>query len=342
MKTGIAARLLMGLGALVLLAAPASAQAILTNGTIAIGIDTLGQMNVPEGLATDGVTNVTPENASRVGLSFLTDYGSGLEWNDATSPGCFCEGYGVSVTGHTGYADNDFAILNISGVSFSSSATDITVETELTSLPGLDITHLYQASASASLFEAVVTITNNTGVVQSDLRYNRTMDWDVPPTTFDEFVTLQGWAGVGDPLGDLIDSCNDGFETPNPLTNCTSIGGAYDDVNFTDVGPFDHGARFTFGFGDLAAGASKTFSIFYGAAISEAAAFAALAAAGAEGIYSFGQSNGGEVTGAPATFIFGFGGVGAPPIDPTVPEPVSMLLLGGGLAGVLVRRYRRS
>ena len=49
-------------------------------------------------------------------------------------------------------------------------------------------------------------------------------------------------------------------------------------VDFEDNGPADHGAYFRFKFGDLATDASRTFQIFYGAAASESAALAAIAA----------------------------------------------------------------
>jgi hypothetical protein len=330
----LAAALLMGS------AAPANAQAIITNGTIALGINTTGAMNVSEGLAADGVTVVDAYNADRIGLSFFTDYGSGSTWGDATSPGCYCEGWGVSVTGATGWDNENFGgAINLTLDSFvvSGGGTTATSVVHLTSLPGLTITQVYQPSASTPyLYEAVITITNTTGGDLSDLHYRRVMDWDVPPTTFSELVTLQG---VG--LGNLIDSCTNGFDVSDASQDCNG-GGYVEDTNVTDLGPFDHGASFTFGFGSLLAGASRTFSIFYGAAPSEAAAFAALAAVGAEGIYSFGQSSGtaGRTSGGPATFIFGFGGVGAPPIGEAVPEPGTILLLGGGLAALVVARRR--
>jgi type IV pilus assembly protein PilY1 len=332
---------------------PAAAQGIVTNGAgLAVGIQETGAM---------GVNGIRPAEAGApasfglTGLSFVSDYdlggGAGPTWRDATTPGCLCEGFGVSVNGAvSGFDSNDngtggLTVLDPGGTIIGTDR--ITTLVELSAMPGLTVMHDYHPSASANLYQADVTITNSTGAAVTDVQYTRTMDWDVPPTEFSELVTLIGWAAPGVPLGDLVDSCNDGFQTGNPLVDCTNnFFGDHEDENFVDSGPFDHGARFTFNFGGLAPGEVKTFSIFYGAAAGEAAALAALSTAGAEGIYSFGQCNPASVfcggppsDGLPATFIFAFGGVGAPPI--AVPEPVSLLLFGSGIAGVLVKRYRR-
>ena len=71
-------------------------------------------------------------------------------------------------------------------------------------------------------------------------------------------------------------------------------------------------------YGTLAAGATKTFRTFYGAAGTETEALNAIQAVGAE-VYSLGQPNttDGPTLGTPNTFIFAFSGVGGPPILPT-------------------------
>jgi hypothetical protein len=118
--------------------------------------------------------------------------------------------------------------------------------------------------------------------------------------------------------------------------------GGTTDVDFTDFGTSDHGANFDFGFGDLLDGESFSFKIFYGAAPTEAAALAAIGADGLE-LFSLGQSANGPETGEPATFIFGFKGVGGV-VQVDVPEPGTYAAgaVALGLAGLTYLRRRQS
>lgn len=133
------------------------------------------------------------------------------------------------------------------------------------------------------------------------------MDWDVEPTAFDEFVTIdKGTSPV------LLYTNNDGFATANPLGSRES--GVVDPPlvtgSFTDEGPRDHGALFDFDFGELLPGESKSFFTYYGAAADEIDALGAIGQVQAEA-YSIGQPNtaGGSTQGTPNTFIFAFRGL---------------------------------
>lgn len=278
---------------------------IIDNGTIQLGIN-------PAGNLVDG----------SIGLTFL---GTTASSGEVLAPGCACEGWGVAdlSTGEFAEAGQSFGFSNIvsSGLTVTGAGTDAastgSAATSVTDIAdgalSLQLTHDFAPSVSNNLYRVDVMIENTGAGGVGNLVYRRAMDWDVPPTTFSEFVTIGGW-----PATNLIGSSDDGFVTGNPNVALTTISAdAVLNGNFTDSGPDDHGAVFDFGFGALAAGDMQDFEMFYGAAPSEADALVALGDVGAE-VFSLGQPStpDGDTLGTPQTFIFGFAGVGGTPVGP--------------------------
>jgi hypothetical protein len=279
--------------------------AVIDNGLIKLGVRFEGHLNI----AGAGIPSRPSSSTTAVGLRLIFPDSSESE---ATAPGCLCEGWDASADGVSGYAND--AVDGVVGMGLVSFADTPTTAVSVVDIGGvLDVTHDFHPSASPNLYEVTVTMTNTSAGGIADLRYRRVMDWDISPTTFDEFVTIDGGTAA-----DLIFSSDNGFATANPLGAAGSILFVGDAV---DSGPTDHGAIFDFKFADitagtpLAAGESKTFTIYYGAAFNEPDALAALAAVGAEA-FSFGQPNVAPPAdhGEPNTFIFAFGDVGGEPI----------------------------
>lgn len=337
MKNSSLARSCAWILAIAVLSVPAFAGAVITNGSgIYLGVNNFGELGY-----TDGVTTTLNGSGGTVGVAVIADltaYGRGAGLFDATSPGCICEGWGASVNGTIG-GGSDIDSGGTFGLTFASFASTASTATTVSTLTGtgLQIQQVYAPSASSALMEDTVTLTNTGADALDDVTYRRVMDWDIPPAEFSERVTIQGW-----PAADLVQTSDNGFASPNPLSYPGSYGCPMDS-NFVNCGPADHGALFDFDFGTLAAGESKTFNIFYGAAFGKSAALAALGTVGAE-VYSFGNWGGdADATGYPITYIFGFEGVGGTPLPPpsTVPEPSTYLLVLGGL-GLIAYKKRKA
>jgi hypothetical protein len=279
--------------------------AVISNGTVALGVNDFAQLNFDNGTRFVGVTYEATGN-------------------DGTRAGCQCEGWGAGVADPggniSGSANNDWTGpggLNLDLVSFTSDAS--TATSVVTIDDELRVTHAFAPSpATPNLYEIKVTLENIGTASLPDVRYTRLMDWDVEPTAFSEFVTIQRGTTPA-PAGDLILSNDNGFADSDPFADHSPLDPASENADYTDKGPDDHGALFDFSFGALPVGESKEFSIFYGAAGTETAANSAISAAALE-LYSLGQPDGGQATGAPNTFIWGFKAVGGEPVIPPTLE----------------------
>lgn len=292
-------------GALVAIAAPASATTI-TNGDISMGLFDDG------GLGSGGV-----------GLAYAPI-------GDAITPGCLCEGWGAAGGGVGTYtyggSSSGFTSATLSDVTASSAKSTVVTSA------GLTVTHTYSPVSGSALFQVDVAIANTSGSSISDVRYARTLDWDVPPGHFgDDFTTIYGGTPSG-PGGKVLHTSLDPFAPPNPLVTRSSFA----DENRTNQ-PGDLGGYFIFSFGLLEADASIDFTTFIGAADSVSALLSSFAALDVEA-YSYTFDNDG-----PETFGYGFVGLGLPPIDPPdgVPEPGMLGLFGLGLTGLALARRRR-
>ena len=305
--------------------ANALAGAIIDNGTVQLGVNDDGSLIVDA----DGTTN------DGIGLTYLPTHG------EALAPGCFCEGwgmidftnptnaFGVSRDNDTINAGNGTSTFTVTGtgtdaLSTGSSAVSV-VNITMGGTAWARVTQDFHPSASPFLYEDTVTILNTGTTSIGDLGFRRVMDWDVPPTEFEEVVTIKGWGNAA-----LIHSSDDGFHSSDMNDSLVGSGlqPGTEDQDFTNSGPDDHGAAFDFDFGTLPRGAQKQFNIYYGAAGNPTDALAALTTVGAE-VYSLGMPSNFATDdpnfGTPNTFIFAFKGLTSPIVGGV---PVSVSTLG--------------
>ncbi|MCU4674849.1 hypothetical protein N7931_04290 [Catenovulum sp. 2E275] len=322
----------------------AIAGAVIQYGDTILGVNNEGHLNFTP--SNEGLTApagfVAPLPGSEFDGTSPDNIPFGLYRNgvgDATSPGCLCEGWGIALTTSVGRFGAGASIDNsgISGISGGEFGSTSSTATSLVHLSDAEVSvrHAFGPSLADGVFQASVTIRNNSLETITDLVYRRAMDWDIPNDEFNEFVTHGGVVENLESVGGNVRFASDnGFASLDPTVNAGWINFDTVNSNFEDNGPTDHGSVFDFAFGDLAAGDTRTFNIFYGSTATEADALSAISFLGAN-VYSLGQYSGidtdigNPLDGTPATFLFAFGGVGgvepgtnpANPILPFVPAP---------------------
>lgn len=274
----------------------------ISNGVVRLGIHAEGHLNVPGYEASSGT------GTSTVGLRYVPTNA------DSLSPGCECEGWGVADVARDigGSANESWG--GVRGLTLVNAGFDDDSGTSIVragALGELTVRHDFvPAPETPNLYRVDVTVTNSTSSLGGLLggyygpltpMYRRVMDWDVEPTAFSEFVTIDAEGGALP--REIVAATNDGFANPDPRTPATDLGGV---GLFTDLGPDDHGALFDVQLPELDPGESTYFTLWYGAAETSEVARAALGAVGADA-WSLAEPDvpDGANVGSPNTFAFG-------------------------------------
>ena len=299
---------------------------------IALGIRKEGQMGAQRGniAVNAGYTGI----AFKFDGSYSQDYKSG--WRDATTPGCLCEGWGAGFIDRVGMRSHGRANQSVGGVhnievkSFVSDETSITSTVWIKDSVGqavLEVTHRFGPAAKVpgALFQALVTMTNISGDTLKDVRYNRTLDWDIPPTEFNEYVSIKGAAAsVASPdTPKILYSGDNGFMRPDPFNSSWNYG-SYLNADVNRGGPTDHGYTATFSLGELLCGEAHTFMIYYGAAADRPTMEAAFATEDIP-LYSIGESSTRYSSHSSVSYGFGFKGVSGSAFAPSLPTKTAIL-----------------
>ncbi len=242
--------------------------AVLDNGSLAMGVACLADHAVYQ----EGFDDT--DRSDWVGLRLAGQ-------PDAITQGCWCGGWGVAdaSSGMSAFASYHYGYGNVRLDSFSTSEDGTTAASTVSAGQywsgngeTFQVTHETLPSDSPNAYLVRVSITNVSDDV-ADLRYRRTVDWDVAPTAFDEIIT----SSTGN-LPEIAFSSNDGFASPDPLARRDSRGAA----GAFRYGPKDQGTLLDFDFGQLLSSETRTFTLAFGGAASETEARSILEALNAK------------------------------------------------------------
>ncbi len=333
--------------------------------TIMLGINPAGNLNTANGAgsAATNSLNVAKDSSNRslsgvntgsigisynwagakeVGIHSASSYLAG--WYDSTSQGSKWESWAAgaidnrnqnawaSISQQIGQG-NATALTTMTVKSFTVDSTSVksTVWINDTSgLPMLEVTHLYgptSGSTNPYLFQGLVTITNISGGTLRDVRYRRSMDWDVIENMTDASVDAVGVASSynGSNYPKIWSYCDNGGEdnvAANPFVACKPFNAT--SLNQDSSGLHGQiGSSFDFQFGDLACNESSTFYIYYGAANSKTTLSAAMTSVGVT-TYSMGY----DPNYPTLAYAFGFKGVSGTSVPPALPTKVASLPAG--------------
>lgn len=244
--------------------------------------------------------------------------------NDPLIPGSPWEGWGIRNLAGTvyGYAHN-LGTYNITVESYTSTPTSFT---SVVNVGGVyRVRHRYDFSllppGFANILPTQVTVTNLSSSTIPATIYRRVIDWDIPPTTFYEFVQI----GHG-PFSPV--SSFDGFESPDPTVPFDFLYGSGPGT----AGPDDLGSSFDLTLPPLDPGESFTFYIFWGADLGGPSNLLPDLQGAAAGPITYALS-----WDSSATTVNTFGVAFSQTITP---EPSSVLLLGISLGFFALRRRR--
>ncbi|MBP7502465.1 MAG: PEP-CTERM sorting domain-containing protein [Aquabacterium sp.] len=249
---------------------------------------------------------------------------------DAIMPGCLCEGWGAAANGVGNWTYGETGtngVVSAQLTTTTATGAGLSAQSVVNLANGLQVTHSYSSAAGGALFKVSINLLNNSAATLADVRYARTLDWDVTPGYFDfNYTTVYGGTPTG-PGGKVLTTSTNPFDAPNPM----DFRSEERDQNVVNS-PGDKGGFFVFGFGDIAAGESYSFDTYIGANESVDGLLADL---GSVGVEAYSYTTGSDAGFAPA-YGYGFAGLGLPPIldvpEPSVIALTALALLGAGAA----------